>query len=227
MTTAWGGQPPNLNSSTQTHWGAPSIGLLGSAMKAAWTAGEHGASPLANDSLSDALEYRWYAETVPAGCSVALTELGIAEFFAPADGSYVWTYRLVERGVLLSAVGSVTVSVGAASATVAATGVVAHTGTASIAATVVPAGPGVDASVAATGGVAHTGTAAIAATVTVPGGALSDDEMRQMFTWVSELARIHGLVAGSPLTVTSSTRHAGGITQSISEAGGTVTVSRL
>ncbi len=40
------------------------------------------------------------------------------------------------------------------------------------------------------------------------------------------LAKIHGLVSGSPLTVTSTARAAGGVVQSISESGGTVTVTR-
>lgn len=40
------------------------------------------------------------------------------------------------------------------------------------------------------------------------------------------LAKIHGLVVGSPLTVTSTAREAGGVAQTISESGGTVTVTR-
>lgn len=120
MTTAWGGQPPNLNSASQTHWGADSIGILGATMKAAWTAGEHGPSPLANDALADGLEYRWYIESLPAGGSMVATELGDAELTVPADGVYTWTYRLVESGALLSTVGTVTSTVGAAPAALTA-----------------------------------------------------------------------------------------------------------
>lgn len=120
MTTAWGGQPPNFNGSTQTHWGADSIGILGSVMAASWTAGEHGASPLANDSLIAGLEYRWYVDTVSAGCSIVATELGDAALTVPTDGSHSWTYRLVESGVLLPQVATVTTVVGAAPAALTA-----------------------------------------------------------------------------------------------------------
>jgi hypothetical protein len=43
---------------------------------------------------------------------------------------------------------------------------------------------------------------------------------------ILDLAAIHGLVAGQPLTVSATQRQAGGITQTITEAGGTVTVAR-
>lgn len=43
---------------------------------------------------------------------------------------------------------------------------------------------------------------------------------------IVELAKIHGLVTGQPLTVTQTTRSAGGIVQSITEAGSGTTVTR-
>lgn len=43
---------------------------------------------------------------------------------------------------------------------------------------------------------------------------------------IIDLAKIHGLVAGQPLTVSASQRQAGGITQTITETSGTVTVAR-
>jgi hypothetical protein len=43
---------------------------------------------------------------------------------------------------------------------------------------------------------------------------------------IMELAKIHGLVAGQPLTVAPAQRQAGDVVQSISEAGGVVTVAR-
>lgn len=43
---------------------------------------------------------------------------------------------------------------------------------------------------------------------------------------LAALARIHGLIAGEPLVVTPTQRTAGGIVQTIAEAGGTVTVER-
>lgn len=114
------------------------------------------------------------------------------------------------------------------SAAVASTGSVTYTGTAAVVATIV-SGSAVTAAVAATGSITYTGTGAVQGTVSSAPpseGALSDGEMRQMFVWVSELARIHGLVAGSPLVVTPTSRQAGAISQSISESGSTVTVSR-
>lgn len=43
---------------------------------------------------------------------------------------------------------------------------------------------------------------------------------------IIELAKIHGLVSGSPLTVTPTSRSAGGINQTVTENGETVTVAR-
>lgn len=43
---------------------------------------------------------------------------------------------------------------------------------------------------------------------------------------IIELAKIHGLVSGSPLTVTPTSRSAGGISQTVTENGETVTVAR-
>jgi hypothetical protein len=45
-------------------------------------------------------------------------------------------------------------------------------------------------------------------------------------TRIIELAQIHGLVIGSDLVVTATTRTAGSVSQDISESSGTVTVSR-
>lgn len=56
---------------------------------------------------------------------------------------------------------------------------------------------------------------------------LSNAEMRQMFNWINELALLHGLVSGSPLAVAAGQRTAGPVVQSISEAAGTTTVSRV
>jgi hypothetical protein len=50
---------------------------------------------------------------------------------------------------------------------------------------------------------------------------LSDELLRLI-----ELHKIHGLEAGSPLTVSPTQRSAGGIVQTLSEAGGTTTVTR-
>lgn len=57
-------------------------------------------------------------------------------------------------------------------------------------------------------------------------GALSNAEMRQMYDWVHELALLHGLIAASPLSVTPTARNAGTVAQTITDASGTVTVTR-
>lgn len=51
-------------------------------------------------------------------------------------------------------------------------------------------------------------------------------ELAAELTRILELARIHGLVAGQPLTVSANQRQAGDITQTITESGGTVTMER-
>lgn len=51
-------------------------------------------------------------------------------------------------------------------------------------------------------------------------------ELQAELTRIIELAQIHGLVVGTDLVVTPTTRTAGSVSQGISEAAGTVTVSR-
>jgi hypothetical protein len=53
-------------------------------------------------------------------------------------------------------------------------------------------------------------------------GGLTTEQANQL----AALAKIHGLVMGSPLTVTTTARAAGGVVQTIAEASGTVTVER-
>mgnify|MGYP006919754450 CR=1 FL=1 len=57
---------------------------------------------------------------------------------------------------------------------------------------------------------------------TVSGSGLSTAQADML----EELHKIHGLLLGSPLTVTSTARAAGGVTQTVGEAAGTVTVTR-
>lgn len=52
---------------------------------------------------------------------------------------------------------------------------------------------------------------------------LSDDQAEQL----AELHKIHGLLLGSPLTVTTTARAAGGIEQTVADDGTTVTVTRV
>lgn len=59
-----------------------------------------------------------------------------------------------------------------------------------------------------------------------PTPALTNEQMQQLYVWIQELHRIHGLESGVPLVVTPTQRTAGTITQHVSEAGDTVTVER-
>lgn len=54
------------------------------------------------------------------------------------------------------------------------------------------------------------------------GGGLTDDQNAML----TALAKIHGLVPGSPLVVTQSTRSAGDVVQTITESAGIVTIAR-
>lgn len=135
MTTAWGGQPPNINASTQTHWGSSAIGLLGSTIKAAGATGEHGAGIAINDSLVDASEYLFWIVSQPAGGTVAMTELAQATLVVSADGTYPWVYAFRENGIdrgtatVTDVIGSDTVAPVLSGATVSATGQTTAAGT--------------------------------------------------------------------------------------------------
>ena len=58
-------------------------------------------------------------------------------------------------------------------------------------------------------------------------GLTAEENLVQVHAWLSELHLIHGLRAGSPLTVTEVARTAGAVSQSVAESGGSVTVERL
>jgi len=60
----------------------------------------------------------------------------------------------------------------------------------------------------------------------LPNGKTAGQNLAEINAWMFDLARIHGLVSGTPLVVTASSRAAGDLAQSISEVGGTVTVER-
>lgn len=80
----------------------PGLGATGAQILAASGAGEHGPGPLVNDSLDLSAEYWWWVVTPPVGATVVLTAEGQALLTAAADGSYPWTYKLKENGVLVA-----------------------------------------------------------------------------------------------------------------------------
>lgn len=59
------------------------------------------------------------------------------------------------------------------------------------------------------------------------GGGGSSGLTDEQAQWLQDLAKIHGLIAGTPLVVSPSRRTAGDIVQTIAEANSTVTMARL
>jgi hypothetical protein len=57
-------------------------------------------------------------------------------------------------------------------------------------------------------------------------GKTAGQNLAEVNTWLYELHLIHGLRAGSPLSVTATARTAGAVAQTIMEAAGVVTVAR-
>ena len=60
----------------------------------------------------------------------------------------------------------------------------------------------------------------------LPNGLSAGATLVAVHALLSELHLIHGLTLGSPLAVTDAARTAGPVSQTISEGGGTVTVTR-
>ena len=61
---------------------------------------------------------------------------------------------------------------------------------------------------------------------TLSSGLTAEATLVAIHTMLSELHLIHGLTAGSPLSVTAASRAAGAVSQAVAEAAGTVTVTR-
>ena len=61
---------------------------------------------------------------------------------------------------------------------------------------------------------------------TLSNGLTAEATVVAIHTMLSELHLIHGLTAGSPLSVTVASRAAGAVSQAVAEAAGTVTVTR-
>lgn len=55
----------------------------------------------------------------------------------------------------------------------------------------------------------------------------AEQNLLAMLAWYTDLAKIHGLVPSAPLVVTATSRTAGDIAQTIDDAAGVVTVTRL
>ena len=206
------------------HYGNVGLGVTGAVIRATTSTGQYGPGYLYGDltAADDAKEIQGLIVTPPS----------TGAFFAFEDGSFNWTgmtngtdsftYRLRENGVDRGTAPA-TRNVGAAAATVSVAAIGLVTGIVSAAAVVAGAPTAATVAVAATGIVL--GIVSATAVVISAAAPLSNAEMRQMFGWVSDLARIHGLILGQPLVVTPTQRSAGAVVQTISEAGTTVTVA--
>jgi len=87
-----------LSSSQSAHyvslWGG--LGIPGSEVP---TTGDNGGSPLANDGISPAPQYRIETVTAPSSGTLALFPDTSYEFSGAADGTYPWIYRVWEDSV--------------------------------------------------------------------------------------------------------------------------------
>ena len=195
--------------------GNTGLGVLGAVIRATTGGGDAGPGYLYNDWQSpadDGVEFIGRIITPPSSGTFFAYEDGTFTQVGAPDGAYSFTYQLLADGILL---GTATVSI-AIGASGGMTGNVVFED-------VSPSGTFF-------GQIGFGGTITLDATIAAGSVAgvlpLSDGEMRLMFGWVSDLARIHGLIVGQPLVVTPTQRSAGAVIQSISEAGTTVTVAR-
>lgn len=72
------------------------FGILGADIPAS---GEHGASPVLNDSPLSGSEYHWRLETAPSSGTVTIYPDLTFTHTGAADGTWTWQYRLFEDGV--------------------------------------------------------------------------------------------------------------------------------
>ena len=84
----------------------------------------------------------------------------------------------------------------------------------------------IDAALSLSAGSGGTASAADVWSYVLSNGLTAEQTLVAVHTWLSELHLIHGLTAGSPLSVTSVARTAGAVSQAVAEAAGTVTVTR-
>ena len=128
--------------------------------------------------------------------------------------------------VTATAGGAASVTLTGASASAAA-GILAGFGGAQITLTGASASGAAGSASASAGSGSGTGaTAAEIWSYTLSSGLTAEATLVAIHTMLSELHLIHGLTAGSPLSVTVASRAAGAVSQAVAEAAGTVTVTR-
>lgn len=153
-----------------SHYGTPSLGVLGSVIRANTATGLYGAGLLYNDwqdASDNTRELRGLVTAYSTPAAPVVNEDGSIESWAvPADGTHTVTYQLYVDGVATGAPVTASVLVGAAPGiNVTITGTVPHAGAYSAAAAVAAPSAGIGVTVAAT--VTHAGAFSASAVVTV------------------------------------------------------------
>lgn len=92
---SWLANPDNILPSGWLASEYDGLGVLGADVP---DFGISGSSPLLNDGLNLASEYRWWIESLPLDGTLTVYENGAFEFSGAADGTYSFVYRLFEDG---------------------------------------------------------------------------------------------------------------------------------
>ena len=173
--------------------------------------------------------------TASAGSSASITLTGASATSTAGSLTAGGSAGISLAGVgAAGAAGAVTATAGgAASVTLtgasasAAAGILAGFGGAQITLTGASASGAAGSASASAGSGSGTGaTAAEIWSYTLSSGLTAEATLVAIHTMLSELHLIHGLTAGSPLSVTVASRAAGAVSQAVAEAAGTVTVTR-
>jgi len=107
-----------LSSSQSSHfvskWGG--LGIPGSEIP---TTGDNGGSPLVNDGIDSAKEYRIETVSLPSSGTLTVYPDTSYEYVSDADGTFTWTYTCIEDSVAQTPLGSVVFQVGSPAASFA------------------------------------------------------------------------------------------------------------
>lgn len=93
---SWGSNPDSALAGGWLTSAYPGLGILGAAIPAS---GDNGGSPVLNDGINAAKEYRWALVTSPSAGTITLFEDLTCLFSGAPDGIYTTIYRLWEDGV--------------------------------------------------------------------------------------------------------------------------------
>lgn len=114
---SWGSNPDSALSGGWLTSAYPGLGILGAAIPAS---GDNGGSPVLNDGINSAKEYRWELVTPPSAGSITLFEDLTCLFSGSPDGIYTAVYRLWEDGAN-QGTATITLQIGPSHTTITAT----------------------------------------------------------------------------------------------------------